>query len=994
MGKTLERYFKLYKVRDDLKLNCVIEYERLENEIERDKLDLKGLKENYIKKLVLPWVVLDKGFNYTSKIIERELESNDSKKYIKIANILEDIGLIDKPKIKEINPLKDKNELVFIKENGFFEEFSITYSSDTVPLDLEIISNRLKKYIKLEVINGLKESKLKIIFKIPRYEDVNNLEDIIIFTGIDLRHISFIVKSESDYLLEGKSLEGNYLKESIVEKIKNLNNASSILEVIKVMENEIKRELPVDIYIEAFNRAFALKEFDIGFSMFLEEYFLKNPIVLKSNIDYLKEMYKRKIITNNSKELISYLNLILEEDLEGRKALINLKEYSRDFDYSFINEVKDIYKNTSDKEGLNTVINKIINSKEIKIDKDMLDIIYSFYKKTLDIKALEKLIQNKDTIKKLDLKSKDKILILDYYKKTRQGNLKDIFRFCDSSIDESDYIKKTMINIIEEIIDGNDTKKKEELFKDNSKTIFKLSKFSKKLYNEFILHKLNTEKDGLDIFIYEEALLKIKDRDLKKRLLERVIDYFVLESDESKYVSYINTYLEEYTVEEGFIYDLINKFSFDLIFLGVFINRIRFKDRNLKRKVINKVTNAFIASKRYDLLPLVIRESKNIKDYDKGKETLLKFIKNSNFITENIYVSTIKGMIEVVDEEGRKEVYSELIKRCDLPLDIRVRYSNLVKDESNEKIIIEEFERGNTSSKKAKLLALKNYYEDDLKFKSLARFGETSEEIRRLILKKAEEKFKDNKGYVKEIIVNLDEKSKESLILKRSLEDYYKYKDNLNLAYIFGNYKVVSRYRGDLSDRVKVKSLFNDEFKSGIIFRKDEFRETILKILSENLINYETFDKELYILEESIKDNSLKDVIRKGLDILNLQKNLINSNFTLTDFREDAFIKTSSFIFPRRIEGLIKYKENLSLKVGERFKDRILLNERNITNLIKGYIYNDILNLQNKGDKELIISLNNILKREDLNSYDKLYKELDLLFKINFKEGRYEVQEV
>ncbi|MGL5478806.1 MAG: hypothetical protein ACRDCB_07170, partial [Clostridium sp.] len=191
-----------------------------------------------------------------------------------------------------------------------------------------------------------------------------------------------------------------------------------------------------------------------------------------------------------------------------------------------------------------------------------------------------------------------------------------------------------------------------------------------------------------------------------------------------------------------------------------------------------------------------------------------------------------------------------------------------------------------------------------------------------------------------------------------------------------------------------VKSLFNDEFKSGIIFRKEEFRETILKILSENWINYETFDKELYILEESIKDNSLKDVIRKGLDILNLQKNLINSNFTLTDFREDAFINTSSFIFPRRIEGLIKYKENLSLKVGERFKDRILLNERNITNLIKGYIYNAILNLQNKGDKELISSLNNILKREDLNSYDKLYKELDLLFKINFKEGRYEVQEV
>ncbi|WP_194192398.1 hypothetical protein [Clostridium chrysemydis] len=993
MGKTLEKYFKLYKVRDDLRLNCVIEYEKLESEIEKFSLNLKGLKENYIKKLVLPWIVSDKGFNYSSKIIERELESNDSKKYIKIANVLEDIGLIDKPKITEINPLSDKKELIFVKENGFFEEFSITYSSDSVPLNLEIISNRLKKYIKLEVINGLKESKLKIVFKIPRYEDINNLEDIIIFTGIDLRHISFIVKSESNYLLEGKSLDGNYIKESIVEKIKNLNNASSILEVIKVMENEIKRELPVDIYIEAFNRALDLKEFDIGFSMFLEEYFLKNPIVLKSNIDYLKEMYKRKIITSKSKELISYLNLVLEEDLEGRKALINLKEYSREFDYNFIKEVKDIYKNSSNKEGLNNVINKIINSKDIKLDNDMVDIIYSFYKKTLDIKALEKLIQNEAIVKKLDFKSKDRILILDFYRKTGVGNLKDILRFCCTSIDESDYIKKTMIKVTEEIIEENDTKKKEQLFRDNYKIIFKLSKFSKKLYEEFIVYKLYTEKDGLDIFIYEEALLKIKGRDLKKRLLERVIDYFILESDESKYVSYLNTYLEEYPLEEDYAYDLINKFSFDFIFLGVFINRIRFKDRELKRRAINKVTNAFITSKRYELLPLVIKEYKNIKAYDKGKEVLIKFIKNSSFITENIYVSTIKGMIEVLDEDRKKEVYSELIKRCDLPLDIRVRYSNLIKDESNEKIIIDGFEKGNTVSKKAKLLALKNYYEDDLKFLSLVRFGENSEEIRRLVLKKAEDKFKDNKAYVKEIIVNLDEKSKESLILNRSLEDYYKYKDNLNLAYIFGNYKVVSRYRGDLSDRVKVKSLFCDETNSGIIFRKGDFKETVLKILRENFIKYETFDKELYILEESIKDNSLKGIIRKGLDIIKLQKELINSNFTLTDFREDAFIKTSKFIFPRRIEGVIKYKENLSLKVGERFKDRILLNEPNITNLIKGYIYNDILNLQNKVEIEKLGYLKSIIKREDLNSYDRLYEELDLVFKNNFKEGRYETEE-
>lgn len=714
MENKLERYFNSYKVRDDLKIDCIVEYEKIEKELQNKSLKIIDIDKNYISKLVLPWVLIDYGYTYAGKYIFEEIRKNKENSYFKIASMIKDIRGVEDFKIDEINPFKNKEEIVFVKELGYFEEFEIEFSCDQFPVRINYVSNRLEKYIKTEIINGIDKSIVKVRFSIPRYEDINNFEDIVVHTSYKTNHYGFVVRSESDYLLEG-DVDEKALDRSIISKVYKAKNIEEILEIIKIYENETKTELSLDVYMKILKHAFSYREFNIRLALFCEELFLKHPLAFDGILDYLKEMYNKNILTDNSGEIIDYMKLLLDDSITSKGALINLKEFKGEIDSEFIREVKNIYKLTKQKDIFNKIINKIVNRIGVKYDLELINIVYEFYKRTGDIRSLIVIIENCDKIKfdieKLGFNINDRVKLLDFYKRNKKYDIKYIIKFIYPYIDESGYIKKNFIYVFKDILNNKTNMELQDIINKYNYVFEKILIYDDSIYLRYIENLVQLDRK-INIELFKNTFNKFnssKYTGLRLKLIKKIIEYYISNGDENEYIKYLNIYLENYEKydKSNLVLKIIKDNKDDVILLSIIVNRVRFKTLEDKKRCLLAIKELFIKSNRYDLLLNIMYEFKGIKEYYECYKILKKYIPNLKYISKKTYSTLIKVVFDNIEKQYKHEMFNLLVSREDFPIEFRIKCLSLFKSKENEKFIVRAFREGKTSSRKAKELVTK-----------------------------------------------------------------------------------------------------------------------------------------------------------------------------------------------------------------------------------------------------------------------------------------------
>ncbi|MDU1855550.1 MAG: hypothetical protein E6789_08665, partial [Clostridium baratii] len=345
-----------------------------------------------------------------------------------------------------------------------------------------------------------------------------------------------------------------------------------------------------------------------------------------------------------------------------------------------------------------------------------------------------------------------------------------------------------------------------------------------------------------------------------------------------------------------------------------------------------------------------------------------------------------KGIIPIYNRlpiNEKKNLYGILITRKDLPMDFREKNYEIIKNRENDKFIIEQFLSGKHISYLSKELALKEYFEDDFKFLSIASIGRNNERTRKIILEKISRKFLKDKKYVRDIILNIKERDRELRFISECVENYFNYENDIEKRVIFERFKICDRKYGEVCDKVRVKEIFTKEERSGYLFKNDGVLKLIKKYLNENKVSYDEIESKILIIKENILNEKTKD--KKGLnllDILNLikiEEDLLLNGAMITNLKIEELVFINYVVFIKNLEKISKYKKELS-------------NEKDIIKIMKYYLGNI------EFDNELLRSevIDKIVKNDRIETYSELknsIKEIinkkDNLNNSEFKEYKY-----
>ena len=232
---------------------------------------------------------------------------------------------------------------------------------------------------------------------------------------------------------------------------------------------------------------------------------------------------------------------------------------------------------------------------------------------------------------------------------------------------------------------------------------------------------------------------------------------------------------------------------------------------------------------------------------------------------------------------------------------------------------------------------------------------------------------------VKKIIKSLGTKNKEIKKVEVYINDYYKYKDDINLIYIFGNMRVIKRKVSSICDFVILKGIFNKEETKGYLFKDEGTKNIIKKYLKEGNIGFREIDSKIIIINNEIENtknsyDKVKFEIKNIIKLIKLQQGLILNGSMIIDFRSNSFKYINGVILPRDLENLVPYKSEYLCRNKDIFDDykmitnpkgEITINEKNIVLLIKHYL-----------DLRLSLLDKQKLNEENIMTLDSIYSEV------------------
>lgn len=937
---------------------------------------------------------------------------------------------------KETTSLKDIN-IKYKRTVGLHKKFEIRYESEGTLYNIKTIFVRHKEFIKYDIENNISENKINIRIDIPKNlpREFSFKENLLIYTDFDLREFSFYVECEDSRTVRPviSILEELYLgksEEVLVKRIENLKNVDDILEVTDRGRKILDFDLSIRSYMRIVKRCIEVDSKNIKTALFCEKLIKERAILIKAFIDPIKEMYKKGIVTKNTSEVIDFLRVSRSRDKELNRILIKPKIKLRIIDKEFKDEFIEAYNNTSHKSYFDKLINTILDCDNVKYDDNLIKIIFDFYKRNNDVKSLVKVLRElrkKDIdFLKYGITIKDRNLLVKAYKKNILIDFKELIDYSEEYYKKSLYIRKAFIDLFEDELLSGKEKTRDYLYSNHQDVIKYLSNYSKIIYSAYIFKILNSV--GYDnqnkIVVLENYLNNVKGTlELPKQgqILERIINYYIKVSNENKYMEYIKYYFKNIAFgDSGNIFkNIIKKNGRDEAFLYAFLIRNGlslvelFKDRDYEYEILMSINKGILRNRSYELLKITIEkygemQEKSLLAKEKRNDLITKSSESINAIkalvinSANIsYDNYNKGIISVfngLSNKEQKDMYKILIKRKDLPMDFREKNYGLLENSYNKEFIINEFLNNGWQSYLSKELALKAFFEDDNKFLEIVSIGRNNDKIKKIILNKLSKKFLNSKEYVKQVILAVKEKDRELKFILECVNEYFKYRDDIEKRCIFERFKICDREYGEICDKVRIKEIFTKEERSGYLFKNEGVRTVLKKYMDENKIKYDEISSKILIVEEAMEDNKdRKTTLDDVLNLVKIQQGLIlNGGMTLI-FGKDDIKYINDTIFIKNVEKLVKYEDKILLykdeyKYNENIKqflledDKIFVTEKLIVTIIRSFL-NDIEVLDNSIKEKLI---EKVYKNNSIETYGQLKDTINaIISKRDILEGEF-----
>lgn len=413
-------------------------------------------------------------------------------------------------------------------------------------------------------------------------------------------------------------MEELYIKKSednLIKKIESLNNVDEILELVEKARILYKYNLSIKIYIKVIKRCKEINSKSINLALFCESLIKDRAILINLVIDPVKQMYKKGIVTENTKDVINILELAMSSDKELSKILMKAKIKLGIIDNEFTEEFIERYKKAFNKNQFNKTIEIILDSKKVKYNYELINVIFYYYKKHGDIKALIRVfreLKSKDIdFIKYGITLKERILLIKAYKKDMLIDFNELIEYTGDFYKKSVYIRSAFIDIFEEkLIEGSkDTK--EFIYLHYEDILKYLSNYSKIIYKAYMYEVFNlSRRDNLKrILVIENYLNNIKGTiktSKKIELMERIINYYINTGNENKYMEYIKYYFKNIASEDSgeLFRRILQSNKRDKNFLANFLMKNGlglFKELNIREyeyEMLNLLSKKYFEAKR------------------------------------------------------------------------------------------------------------------------------------------------------------------------------------------------------------------------------------------------------------------------------------------------------------------------------------------------------------------------------------------------------------
>lgn len=908
-----------------------------------------------------------------------------------------------------------KLEKINISTNSYYEMFRSLFENIHQDYKNIIIENNLYRLIFYKSVDEIKNNEIYIRPKEDIKEFILSKKEL-----FEEEYFDYVIEKLnpeqtrlSNYLKELKNNPTNECLENIIKKCSSAYDIFYIMTSAEKIINRISNGNYVASILKADKNLNKNDNESIRYSLalYIEELITRKPLIIKENIEILKEIYNSNIFTENTISAIRYISHSVDNEEIIERASLIIKSENNEFDNNLLETIYKRYRRDMAIDLLDEILNKIIYNVDdfSKIFKDKIilkELVYYFYKKYNDINALKKLvlyiIKNNEGLKENGIVVEDLKKISDFIIELDEiSNLKKLEIF--EEYKEDKFIFGKIRFIIESIYDLNDKDEIDELNKSYSEFIKILRNESEKLYKYYI-NSINNEQSiselsDKDIIEIEKKLnVKILNTIIKEKITIILIIYYINNKNEEKLKFYINQHIEKYTSKNTELFNrIIQKCDNDIWAIELILKNIDFFTIEGGEVFLEDMFNLLDKNSRLDLadeiLDYYIANNKEIL----AVEMLKKYLKSNANIHEFTYEKTVIKILEAMsNKEEEKNIYFLMSERDDLPIEIREHYYSVYYLERDKQKIIESFLIGETLSQIAINLTAEKNFNNDEKFKNIICSLENieDEDLIELIIRKIREKFasKEGKHYLYDILSEIETENEYINKINEYLNSYFDYTFDISNQKIFGEYVVSKEDKGEFIRKVNLKNIFNNlNIKEGFIITDNSVRNILVKYFDENEVCYEDSEKVVYIINENndidfIKNGGIEIFINNLVKLIKLQKRLITSGAMIIKFDNESFIINSKGFIINSPYALSEYKDGLKVKVEESTNTEILklrngryitLNEENLCKIIQIQT-KEILNhieIEDDIDSMRIKFIETVLKA-NINTYDLFLTEI------------------
>lgn len=951
---------------------------------------------------------IENKFDHIENIIQVKFQNIDLKENLLYITNLENYYYFYELKYT-IYDLFKHIKLDFQKKYISTNKYKVLYIINDNAISIENYTTPYYRILSYSLAYEISEGKVLL----PQYLDAN-IKNILIDSKQLFNYKYYnILERELDLYNTNKLYKVENI-DNLLYKINIAKTEDEIFNLINSAVDIISIEKNIDVYIYAISKCYKLNKKSIKIALFCEDLINKKAIFASDIISYLMMIYNNGIYTKNTLRTIKYIDTVYNDTSLFDELKLKIRFGESGINQEFVDEFYDTYNKSKNKEELDFYLNRIVNEYKIQFNKKTIRMVYEFYKKYKDIRALDRICKymhkNDMNLMEMDLTQNDLLPLIEFYniqdKKENVMYMLFVMSYCKS-------LDKKTISLLKNIYKNENLKKSNKLFhylklyKDKDEIIYqyyieKLANLSVDQLNETTVDEVN------ELFLQDDKLTNVQLETIKF-----IIDYYILNNTKIA-IKCIEKYLQCYSNldEYNLFRNILIEQMKNIHFVQDILKYINFNNIDNIYFILDLIAKELINNKEYNLISEILKYYDYNKDYNKAYNIVIAYVEFAEFIDEIEYDTIIYDMLNNLDKNEKIKLYNLLINREDFPIEIRERYYDLNPSNLNKNIIIEEFNNKNENIAVTileKYLVLVKYFEDDEKFLDIVdrkvieyEFEDSKYKqlIEETIYKKIKIKFKDDKEYVEDLLYKIKEKNDK-------LKEIEEYVDIYTSSFIeefhdiYGEYKVISRIKGDVCNKLHIEHVFDKNQSNVLVFKDYCTKEIILNYLKTLNIEYTIYESRdygdpIYLYTINIKDpitytkeNSLMNMIQNLVELSKLQQQLIRKNRMIKTFTKDRFIYTNKGFVLADFTDIIEFnidsitkdlpEEEYDLYNLDKKGKYYILNQKNITSILKKYI-SMVLDDFSSDESENIKFIHkfnlNIIENENINNIDSLIENM------------------